>query len=103
MVWSKVQRSRVGQGDDKAIQPPAATSDCSFAEVRPIGLRLFGRKRMQAQERFRSSRPQVCHDAPRWADAALIAALADHLVDTCSPQSGMLVQSLPNEAQVGIG
>jgi hypothetical protein len=99
----QVQRTRVGQGDDKARQAPAGTSDCNFAEVRPIGLRLFGRKGMQAQEWFRSSRPQVGHDALQLADAALVAALADHLVDTCGPQSGMLVQSQPNEVQVGIG
>ena len=93
----QIQRSRVGKGDDKAGQTPAGTTDHDFAEVRPVDLRLLGRKDMQAQERFRPSGPQVGHGTPQLDDAALIAALADHLVDAGGAQSGILVQGLADE------
>src|ERR1039457_2073715 len=48
----QVQRPRVGQGDHEARQCAAGAADRDLAEVGPIGLRLFGRESMQAQERF---------------------------------------------------
>src|SRR6266478_3173447 len=43
----QIQRSRVGQGNDKAGQTSAGASDPDFAKVRPVDLRLLGGKHMQ--------------------------------------------------------
>src|ERR1035438_1432443 len=93
----QIQGSGVGQGNDKAGQTPAGAADHDSAEVRPVDLGLLGGKRMQAQKRFRSMGTQRGHGAPQLDDAALIAALLEHLVNASGAQLGILLQGLADE------
>jgi hypothetical protein len=93
----QIKRPRVGKGDDKAGKTSAGATDHDFSEVCPIDLRLLGWKHMQAQERFWPTGSQIGHSAPQLDDTALVAALAEHLIDTGGAQPGILVQRLADE------
>jgi hypothetical protein len=74
-----------GQGDDEAGEAPAGTAHGNFTKVSPIDLRLFGRERMQAQKGFRASWAQRGYRTAQLDDTALVATLANHLVDARGP------------------
>ena len=82
----QVESARVRKGDQKAGETPACTANPNFAEMGPVGLRLFSGKQAQSQKRFPSHRAQAGHYAPQLYDASGIAAIADHLKNACGSQ-----------------
>ena len=99
----QIQRSRVGQGDDKAGQTSAGASDPDFAKVRPVDLRLIALKHVKAQERLYSPGTQIGNDAAQLNHAALIPTVSNHLVDARGAKLWILFQSLADEGQIRIG
>src|SRR5580693_1111658 len=82
----QVESARVRKGNQKAGEAPACTADWDLAEMRPVRLRLLSGKQAQSQKRFPLHRTQARHHAPQLHDASGIAAIADHLKNTCGPQ-----------------
>src|SRR5438067_9964989 len=68
----------------------------------PIDLGLLSGKHLKLQERFASLRAQAGNGAAQLHDASAVAAIANHLVNACGTQSGMLFQNEANKSDVGI-
>ena len=60
----QVERPRMGQGDDEARQRALGAADLYVAEVRPVGLSLFGGEGMEPEECFRPFETHGGNGAP---------------------------------------
>src|SRR2546422_5285045 len=97
------QGAAVGKGQDEGGQATAGTTEGDFAKVGPVGLRLLTGESAQAQKGLTLGRAQFGHHAAKLSHAAGVAALADHLEQTGSAQTRILLQGLAQEVEVRIG
>jgi hypothetical protein len=67
------------------------TAHVNFTEMSPVHLGFFRREGMQSQKRFPVDGAQGGYDTTQLNDTALIATLADHLVNACGSQPRMLI------------
>jgi hypothetical protein len=96
------QRAAVREGYDKSRQASARLAHLDFAKGGPIGLGLFAGKDLQTQEGFPLRGTQLGHDAAQLDHTARIAARFEHLEQAGGAQTGILLESLAEEVQVGI-
>src|ERR1035438_2250024 len=64
------QGATIRERQDKGGETAAGASDGNFAEVRPVGLRLFAGEGAQARKGLAALRAQGRHDAAKLTDAA---------------------------------
>ena len=97
------QSSGIRQRHHEAGQGSLGAAHHHVPEVSPIDLPLLARKRLELQEWFAALRTQTGNGTPQLHHAAAISAVANHLVDARGAQARMLIESLANELDVGIG
>lgn len=96
------QSAAVAESENEGRQTTGGAPDRYFPEVGPIGLSHLTGKTVQTQKRFGVCRAEFGHDAAELADTAGVPARANHLVETCGAQAGILLQVLAQEIEKGI-
>ena len=97
------QRARIRQRQQQTGEPPGGASDLHCPKGSPVNLPLFADKGAQPQESFPRPGTQGGHQAAQRHYAACVTAGADHLVNAGGAKSRVLLESLADELDIGIG